>query len=264
MCKARHFVLNGAPLVLFEMGVVRMMPHLMRQRNSSAGERSSGAGIPHVPKPTEVDPAEDPLSIGMNISLHCIIVLFNLLLLQHVDQLSWGIISLNLVICHITVIFGFVGPVHGQYMILRRGSPGKPARKLYWWAPPSTASGATLRVLVVVVHFLGVGCSVFLHEWKACTHDPAVNFTAVPAGQLPTDPRGCTLRPDLDVVESNFDCAGDPAECAWREHWSFIDALYFCLAVVSTVGYGHELIPTSPAARSFTSFFAIVGVAVCS
>jgi hypothetical protein len=201
------------------------------------------------------DPIDDkytnPLSVGLTLSLHAMIILSNLLILQNTVQLTFGIISLNVVILHITCLFGFVGPAHGEETRLC-------GRRIFWWAPPRTGAGAFSRMIIVLVHFLGVGVSVYTHENKACTFTPAVNLTTVP---LPTD-GGCFLAPDLNVVSGVFDCADDPARCVWREQWSFVDALYFSLVLVSTVGYGHELVPTSPFARSFTMFFAIVGVVV--
>ena len=46
------------------------------------------------------------------------------------------------------------------------------------------------------------------------------------------------------------------------QHWTFVDALYFCVVLVSTVGYGANLIPDSPATRIFSIYFAVVGIFV--
>jgi voltage-gated potassium channel len=45
------------------------------------------------------------------------------------------------------------------------------------------------------------------------------------------------------------------------ENWSFVDALYFSVSTLSTVGYG-DLHPTSDASKLFTAFYIIVGVAI--
>ena len=46
------------------------------------------------------------------------------------------------------------------------------------------------------------------------------------------------------------------------QYWTFIDALYFCVVLVSTVGYGTNLVPDSPASRIFSIYFAVVGIFV--
>ncbi len=45
------------------------------------------------------------------------------------------------------------------------------------------------------------------------------------------------------------------------EHWNWIDALYFCVVTLATVGYG-DLHPTTQVGRLFTIPFIIVGVAM--
>ena len=184
------------------------------------------------------------LSVCCTLGVHACIMILDLVLLQHVHQLIWGFISLNIVIFHVTVLFGFVGPAHGDETVIC-------GRRVFWWSPAKTGAGAFARVIIVLVHFFGVGISVYINEDKACTHTPAVNLTALPVSEVPTD-GACFLLPDLNVVDDFTNCAVTPSRCAWREHWSFTDALYFSLVVVSTVGYGHELIPTTTFARSFT------------
>ena len=41
---------------------------------------------------------------------------------------------------------------------------------------------------------------------------------------------------------------------------TFVDLLYFCMVLVTTVGYGHELVPLTPSSRVFTVCFALVGL----
>lgn len=46
----------------------------------------------------------------------------------------------------------------------------------------------------------------------------------------------------------------------WQvENWSLIDALYFCVMTLSTIGYG-DLAPTTDASKIFTVVFAVMGI----
>ena len=45
------------------------------------------------------------------------------------------------------------------------------------------------------------------------------------------------------------------------EHWSFIDALYFSVITIATIGYG-DLAPTTTFSKVFTMFYALVGVGI--
>jgi voltage-gated potassium channel len=47
----------------------------------------------------------------------------------------------------------------------------------------------------------------------------------------------------------------------WLEGWSYLDALYFCVISVATIGYG-DLTPTTPEARLFTIFYVINGIVI--
>lgn len=45
------------------------------------------------------------------------------------------------------------------------------------------------------------------------------------------------------------------------EGWSVLDALYFCIMTMSTVGYG-DLVPTSPLSKIFTIVFTILSIGI--
>ena len=47
----------------------------------------------------------------------------------------------------------------------------------------------------------------------------------------------------------------------WLEGWSYLDALYFCVVSLATVGYG-DLTPTTPLARAFTIVYLINGIGI--
>jgi hypothetical protein len=45
------------------------------------------------------------------------------------------------------------------------------------------------------------------------------------------------------------------------ENWRFIDALYFCVITLTTVGFG-DLAPHTDTAKIFTSLYVLVGIGV--
>jgi voltage-gated potassium channel len=47
----------------------------------------------------------------------------------------------------------------------------------------------------------------------------------------------------------------------WLEGWSYLDALYFCVVSLATVGYG-DLTPRTPYARAFTILYLINGIVI--
>ena len=47
----------------------------------------------------------------------------------------------------------------------------------------------------------------------------------------------------------------------WLEGWGFVDAAYFTMITLTTIGYG-DLVPTTALSKMFTAFFAFAGVAV--
>lgn len=45
------------------------------------------------------------------------------------------------------------------------------------------------------------------------------------------------------------------------EHWTFLDALYFSVVTLSTIGYG-DLVPTTDLGKMFTVIYIFIGVGV--
>jgi len=45
----------------------------------------------------------------------------------------------------------------------------------------------------------------------------------------------------------------------YLEDWSWIDALYFCMITLTTIGYG-DLAPKTDAGKLFTIFYIIIGI----
>lgn len=45
------------------------------------------------------------------------------------------------------------------------------------------------------------------------------------------------------------------------EHWTVLDALYFCVVTLGTVGYG-DITPTTDIGKLFTIFYIIVGLGI--
>lgn len=45
------------------------------------------------------------------------------------------------------------------------------------------------------------------------------------------------------------------------EGWSFIDALFFCVVTLTTVGYGN-IVPVTTAGKLFTTFYILFGIGI--
>lgn len=47
----------------------------------------------------------------------------------------------------------------------------------------------------------------------------------------------------------------------WLEGWSYLDAFYFCVISLATVGYG-DITPATPAGKLFTIVYVINGIVI--
>lgn len=47
----------------------------------------------------------------------------------------------------------------------------------------------------------------------------------------------------------------------WLEGWNYLDALYFSVISLATIGYG-DFVPTTPVSRAFTIVYVINGIVI--
>lgn len=83
---------------------------------------------------------------------------------------------------------------------------------------------AALQTVIIVIVFLAVGCAFY-------------------------------------VIVDEKPCADESADEGCTENLTFIDALYFCMVTMSTVGYG-DFSPTTTGSRVFTGFYILIGISV--
>lgn len=87
------------------------------------------------------------------------------------------------------------------------------------------------RTVFITLAYIGVGCVFYISvEEKPCESEERLS-------------------------------ASDYDEKACAEAWTLVDALYFSMVTMSTVGYG-DLTPTSAGSRLFTCLYIIIGITV--
>jgi voltage-gated potassium channel len=47
----------------------------------------------------------------------------------------------------------------------------------------------------------------------------------------------------------------------WLEGWGYLDAFYFCVISLATIGYG-DLTPSTPLSKAFTIVYVINGIVI--
>ena len=45
------------------------------------------------------------------------------------------------------------------------------------------------------------------------------------------------------------------------EHWSWVNAYYFCVITLTTIGYG-DIVPKTDFGKIFTTFYALIGIGI--
>jgi hypothetical protein len=105
---------------------------------------------------------------------------------------------------------------------------------------------------------------------KMATPEPPPNTTPAPAGGATTGPP----RYNLFILDLLAD-KGSRVVLLWfviilvvgvlvyhaLEGWSVLDALYFCVITLATIGYG-DLTPTTPIAKLFTIVYVFNGIGI--
>ena len=67
---------------------------------------------------------------------------------------------------------------------------------------------------------------------------------------------------EFRLMAEGSGCEYDGRDGTWRRHWSFLEKLWFCIVLLTTVGYGNTFVPTTPVSRQFTLIFALYGLLI--
>ena len=173
---------------------------------------------------------------------HIGFILLNLLPL-HYSKLGaspLGMISLNICFVHAGILVGVIGATTEKTVRLL-------GLTVTWWTPPSHIPGvidALTQVVLMSGHFFGCGVIAFQTQIKPCI---ACDEDGVDCSV--TLPEGC-------FNDALFPDAGP------QQFWTVIDALYFCVVLISTVGYGANFVPQRAAGRLFVIFYTMAGVLI--
>ena len=239
------------------------------------------------------------LAKAFTISVHCSVTA-GMLVLMNVGPYGIEIPAVQVVAVHVTLLLGVWGPrktnrwwwvpdpiheIGGVALLFLIGIieylgigivyfgrfEGFPCetsvRKMYGFT--ATVDRAILVAYPMAEAFAGAvlrtaNCTVDTHgaaigPCDACGCEPC-DFGFVHAWATALD------APSTTSVSDGLMQSMHAAGCTWVDSigpavtWTFIDRLWLCMVLLTTVGYGHSFVPSNPSSRQFTLVWALYGL----
>ena len=200
---------------------------------------------------------EHMLSMALTLSFHASFTAMSLSNLGQRGRIDSALPVLIVATAHFAMLLGLIGP----------GGSGInfPGHGFGYWQPSRLGScrqhpiGVTLMLMIGVLHFVGSGV-ISLGEMEAYACPVDLHAHGMLNGSWPSalgttalDAAGCRLRIASDLF---------PPEDKFVLPWTIVDRLYFFAVLVTTVGYGSNLYPTTPYSRVFTITFGLCGLVI--